>query len=352
MKALKYFFYLLLLLAIGISVLISTASGTYTMERERSLDVPIDMLYNEMKQWENWSHWHERWNNEDTKINFDQTNLNWLSTNEFSKEGIGVIDKLIPNQEIEFSSKIETTKGESHHLTKISLEELDSYKTQIKWETQVRLSFIQKIYAKLNKAKPFIETETDLFFSSLNQLERLIKENMELYKINVMGIQEIHAKKLIYSSTSSTKTKFVTTALSKIEQLYAYAKAHQIPVEETPEIIIHKGLWENDNNILFSVGFGVPQDYEYDSENPEIVISNRTKRHTVTTSLKGNYSNWQEAFRTALHEAIANKALQEEGEDIIWRLTNYEEHIVNPAKWYSEFFIPIASPEPVEINIE
>lgn len=352
MKALKYFFYLLLLFGIGASILIATDEGEYTLEREKSLDVPVDMLYSELREWKSWANWHERWSDENTKITFDQKNLNWTSTNEFSKEGSGNIEELKPNQEIVFSSEIESSKGKSQHLTKISLEELDTYETNIKWETQIKLSFVQKIYAKLNKAKPFIETETDLFFSSLNQLERNIIEDMSQYHIEVMGIHETRDKKLVFSSASSTKTKFVNTALHNIEKLQDYAIKNQIPIDDIPEIIIHKGLWENTNNILFSVAFGLPKNYELESTNPEIVMEDREKRHTVKTSLKGNYSNWQKAYDKGAHEAEANDALQEEGEVIIWRLVNYKEQIANPAEWYSEFFIPIESPEPIEIRIE
>jgi len=69
MKALKYILFLLLILTIGISIYVVVQPNSFEVTKERNINAPAAVIYNDLidfRNWERWSPWLEK--SPDSKI--------------------------------------------------------------------------------------------------------------------------------------------------------------------------------------------------------------------------------------------------------------------------------------------
>lgn len=340
MKTIKYLIYLLILLSIGGAILISTDKGEYTKTETKTLQAPQEMVYDAIRKWNNWKLWHKRWTDDPTtSLHSETTTLEWASNNKMYEDGHAEFSKNIPYKTIEFDVAIGTSSGTKTEHNAIDLKKTGELETEVKWESEITLSFWQKVAVRLGKGDKYIDSETDLFISSLSNLESLLNKKMSEHNSEVMGITKLPSRTYIHSATTSNKQNFIATARKKIKQLYDYTALHGIPVKGAPEIIIHKR--ENDNrNYLFSVTLPLIDGYELTLDNPEIVISTFASRPTLKTTLKGDYKYWEETLDLGIQYLEQQHIDYPLEEGIVLRLTNYKELPVNPAEWLTELYIP------------
>lgn len=349
MKTIKYLVYLLLLLGIGGTILISTDKGRFTKTETATIQAPQEMVYDAIRKWGNWKTWHKRWTDDPTtSLHTEATVLEWASKNKMYENGRAEFTKSIPYKTIAFDTEIETGSGEMTEHNKISLNKTGELETEVKWESEIILSFWQKAAVRLGRGDKYIDSETDLFITSLPNLESILNEKMSERNSEVMGITELPTRNYIHSATASNKKNFIATARKRINQLYDYTEQHGIPVKGEPEIIIHK-IENNNHNLLFSVALPILDEYELNLDNPEIVIGTFESRSTLKTTLKGDYKYWEEAFELGTQYLEENRLDYPLEEGIVLKLTNYKELPVNPAEWLTELYIPAYEPETINI---
>lgn len=349
MKLLKYVIYLILLLGIGGAILISTDEGVYTTSEVKTVSAPQEMVYDALKNWENWENWHKRWTEDPTtSLHNESKVLEWASNNEMYEKGRIEFTKNIPYKTLEFDAEIQTSSGIMNQHNKIGLKENKNKETSVNWESEVTLSFWQKVSARLGKGDKYINSETDLFISSLNALDSILNDKMNEHNSEIVGLTELPERNYIHTATASNKANFISTATQKINELYDYTEKYGIPIKGVPEIIIHKR--ENNNrNFLFSVALPLPDEYELDLDNPEMVIGTFEERPTLKTTLKGNYKFWEETLELGL-EYLDKQRLEYSLDDgIIIKWPNFKEQPVNPAEWLTELYIPAYEPETLKI---
>src|SRR5699024_5011518 len=308
--------------------------------KEVILNAPNEMVYDVFKNWEHWQSWHKRWTDDKTtSLNSQGNNLVWASNNKLYEKGEATFTKNIPYKTLEFDADIKTNLGTMTQDNKINLTSIGELSTEVKWESNVRLSFWQKLAVRLGKGDKYIQSESDLFVSSLLVLDTELVEKMNLHNAEVLGLTILPEQNYIHTATASNKDNFIATARKKIDQLYNYSKEYGIPINGEPIVIIHKR--ENNNlNFLFSVALPLIDGYELNIENPEIVIGVFESRSTLKTSLKGNYKYWEKALELGT-DYIKQQELEspiEEG--IVLKWINYKNLPVNPAEWVTEVYIP------------
>lgn len=340
MKVIKYLIYLILLLVIGGAILISTDKGEYNLTKEITLNAPKEMVYDELKNWEHWKSWHKRWTDDKTtSLDSQGSNLVWASNNKMYEKGEATFTKNIPHQTLEFDTDIKTSLGSMTQHNKINLTEVGELSTAVKWESNITLSFWQKLAVRLGKGDKYIHSETDLFISSLIGLDSILAEKMNVYNVEVLGLTTLPERNYIHTATASNNENFIATARKKIDELYNYTKEYGIPINGEPIVIIHKR--ENNNqNFLFSVALPLPDGYELKLDNPEIVIGVYESQSTLKTSLKGNYNYWENALETGLEYAKHQRLEYSLEEGIVLKWINYKDLPVNPANWITELYIP------------
>lgn len=340
MKIIKYIVYLTILLGIGGTILISTDKGEFNKSETFILHAPKDMVYDALKKWDNWKAWHKRWTeNPTTSLNSNDNILEWASNNEMFERGEASFSKNIPYKTLEFDTEIKTSSGTMTQHNKINLKEIKELETQVKWESEIILSFWQKVEVRLGKGEKYINSETDMFIASLSDLDSILNDKMNLHNSEIIGLTTLAEQNYIHMATASNQTNFISTARKKIKRLYDYTERYGIPVKGAPIVVIHKR--ENNNqNYLFSVALPLPDEYALNLEDPEIVIGIFDSRSTLKTSLKGNYKYWEETLDLGI------KYLAQQGfdttlrEGIILKWTNYMDLPVNPAEWLTEIYIP------------
>lgn|SRR5699024_1912789 len=345
MKILKYLIYLILLLGIGGAILISTDKGVYTLSATKKLDIPQEMVYDAIRNWDNWKNWHERWTEDPTtSLHSESKTLEWVSKNNLYEKGFAKFTKSIPHTTLEFESDIQTSSGNMHQKNKIKLERKDNTSTLVHWDSEVTLSFGQKLKKRLGKGKQYIESETEMFLSSLDALANILTQEMEKHHSEVVGMTIIPETNYIHTATNSTKTNFIPTAINKINQLYQFAEQYGIPIIGSPEVIIHKRE-NNQKNFLFSVALPLPEGYELNLENPEFVIGTFEIQSVLKTTLVGNYKYWDETLELGIEYLEKQRLVYPLEEGIILKWTNFKDQPVNPAKWLTEIYIPAYEPE-------
>lgn len=340
MKVIKYLIYLILLFVIGGAILISTDKGEYKITKEVTLNAPNEMVYDVLKNWEHWQSWHKRWTDDKTTSLDSQGNkLVWASNNKMYEKGEAIFTKNIPYKTLEFNADIKTDLGTMTQENKINLTSVGELSTEITWESNVKLSFWQKLAARLGKGDKYIQSESDLFVSSLLVLDTQLVEKMNLHNAETLGLTLLPERNYIHTATASNKNNFIVTARKKIDQLYSYTKEYGIPINGEPIVIIHKR--ENNNqNFLFSVALPLIDGYELNLDNPEIVIGAFESRSTLKTSLKGNYKYWEKALELGT-EYIKQQGMESPlDEGIVLKWVNYKDLPVNPAEWLTEIYIP------------
>lgn len=340
MKIVKYIIYLIILLGIGGAILISTDKGEFSKSETIILQAPKDMVYDALKNWDNWKSWHKRWTEDPTtSLSSSENVLEWASNNKMYEKGEASFSKNIPYKTLEFDTDIKTSSGTMTQHNRINLKELREFETEVKWESDIVLSFWQKVKVRLGKGEEYINSETDLFVSSLSTLDSMLNDKMSLHNSEIIGLTTLPERNYIHMATASNQDNFIATARKKIKRLYDYTERYGIPVKGAPIVLIHKR--ENNNrNYLFSVALPLPDEYALNLDDPEIVIGVFESRSTLKTSLKGNYKYWQETLDLGVSylEQQGFDAPLEEG--IILKWTNYMDLPVNPAEWLTEVYIP------------
>lgn len=340
MKVVKYIVYLIILLAIGGAILISTDKGEFTIINTKTVQAPKSMVYDALKNWDTWGEWHKRWTEDPTtSLSSNEEVLEWASNNKIYKKGIATFSKKIPYKTLEFDTEIEAGTGTLTQFNTINLKELGEFQTEVTWETEIKLSFWPKLEMRLGRGSHYLNSETELFISSLSTLDSLLNDRMNQHNSEVMGITLLPERNYIHVATASNKDNFIATARKKIKRLYDYTERYGIPVKGAPIVIIHKR--ENNNrNYLFSVALPLPDEYALNLEDPEIVIGAFEARSALKTSLKGNYKYWEETLDLGVNylEQQGFDVPLEEG--IILKWTNYKDLPVNPAEWLTEIYIP------------
>lgn len=340
MKVIKYLIYLILLLVIGGAILISTDKGKYKVTREIILNAPDKMVYDAFKDWKHWESWHKRWT-EDKTTSLDSQNdkLVWASNNQMYEKGEAEFTKKIPYKTLEFDTEIKTNLGTMSQHNKINLNATGELSTEVQWESENTLSFWQKVAVRFGKGDKYINSETDLFVSSLFELDMMLVNKMNEHNSEVLGLTVLPKRNYIHTATASTKENFIATARKKIDQLYAYTDEYGIPIKGAPIVIIHKRE-NNDRNYLFSAALPLIDGYELKLDNPEIVIGEFESQSVLKTILNGNYNYWEATLELGMEYLKVQHLEYSLEEGIILEWTNYKELPVNPAEWITELFIP------------
>lgn len=350
MKIVKYIVYLIILLAIGGAILISTDKGEFTITNTSTVHAPKTMVYDALKNWKNWENWHVRWTEDPTtSLSSNGDVLEWASNNKMYKKGTATFSKKIPYKTLEFDTEIEAGSGTIMESNTINLKELGEFETEVTWETNIKLSFWPKLEMRLGRGSHYLNSETELFTSSLSTLETLLKDRMNQHSSEVMGLTLLPERNYIHMATASNQDNFIATARKKIKRLYDYTDRYGIPVKGAPIVVIHKR--ENNNrNYLFSVALPLPDEYALNLEDPEIVIGIFEPRSTLKMSLKGNYKYWEETLESGISYLRQQGMASPLEEGIVLKWTNYEDLPVNPAEWLSEIYIPAYEPETLIIE--
>ncbi|MFH4967572.1 GyrI-like domain-containing protein [Gaetbulibacter sp. M240] len=337
MKALKYLLFLLLIAVIGFSVYVALQPSEYKITVTKNMDVPIPVAYNIVNDFNNWDPW----------LSLTEKQPDLVVT--ISGSGVGPESSL--SWELDkHSGMVETESVNPEKLIqqKIQYENfppmngLWSFSTSEN-TTNIAFTLVLEDLSFRFKAKSIISGGIENRIKSqledgLKKLDSFITAQMSMYTITVDGITNHSGGFYLYTSTSCKMDVFPKKMEESLSYLKQFVRSNQITTAGSPFVLFHK--WDRDNNaVLFSSC--IPTTEKVITTSPDILTGQLESFKALKTTLKGDYSNLNEAWEKANNYISQyNLKASDDGPMIELYVTD-PKTTPNPADWITEIFIAL-----------
>lgn len=338
MKSLKYILFLLLILVIGFSIYVAVQPNSFEVSRTRTIKAPSAVIYNnviDFKNWEAWSSWAEA--NPDLVITLPENtkgvdgHYSWED-----KDGIGTMKTIeaIPNSSINQQMQFKDFPS-SDVSWKFNTNEDGS--TDVIWSISGKdLPFMFKAFVTVmggmeKQIAPHYER-------SLEKLDSIVVNSMKAYNINVNGITEYGGGFYLYKTTNATNSNISNIMGQQYGSIGMFMGQNNIAFAGMPFTIYHDMNMEN-GTVIMSNAIPV-KDKIVITDDSNILCDYLPKMKVLKATLKGNYSNLSEAWKTTMTYIAENDIKQSELNPFEIYMTDPGD-FPNPADWITEIYIPI-----------
>jgi effector-binding domain-containing protein len=338
MKFLKYLLFLMLIAIIGFAIYIAVQPNSFEVSRERTINAPSAVLYDnviDFKNWESWSSWVEK--EPDLKLMYpEQTKGVGGSYSWEGKDGLGRMKTLATTQNSTIDQEMQF---DDYHPSKINwtFEPTADNKTKVTWKMNSdKVPFLFKGFAAVSGG--FDKMIGPDFERGLEKLDSIVVSSMKIYSINVDGITEHGGGFYLYNSTSCKMDEFKTKMVEMMTKIGVFVEKNNVAMAGAPFVMYHK--WDEENNaVMFSCC--VPTTARVITTESGVLTGKMKPFKAVKTTLKGNYENLKEAWDTAM-KYIPDNGLEftENGPMIEAYLTDPMTE-PNPANWVTEIYLAV-----------
>lgn len=339
MKAFKYLIFLLLIAIIGMAIYVAVQPNEFKFSRSRIIDAPKSMIFNTVNDYTNWpqfSPWIEQ--DPDAELIYGQKtvgvdgNYSWYgkTLGKGSMKTLTVEDNAVITQKIHF---VEPFKSES----KINwfFEDVDTG-TKVTWSMSGKQDFNTKVYTTFMGS--IEETTGPDFNRGLLKLDSLIVSNMKKYSITHHGITEHSGGFYIYNTVSCKIPDMSKQIEIMMPKLGNFASQHNIKMAGAPFNLYHNWDYQN-NTVMFSCC--IPTTAKIIATDPDILTGKLESFKAFNTTLKGDYKNLGEAWKTSMeYMAINNIDIKDDG-PMLEAYVNDPQNYPNPAEWLTEIYIAV-----------
>ena len=338
MKAFKYILFLLLIAIIGLSIYVAVQPNSFEVTRERTIDAPAVVIYNNLidyKNWEGWSPWLEK--NPDTKITYSDTtrgvggHYSWEDS-----DGIGSMKTIstTPNSSIEQELQFEDYEPSDINWT---LTPTLEGKTKVTWQMKGdNIPFMFKAYSAFSGG--FDQMMGPDFERGLEKLDSLIIADTKKYSITSNGITEYGGGFYLFKTSNATYQNMSEIMALQFGEISGFMTKNNIPFNGMPFTIYHDMNFVN-NSVIMSNAIPVNEKIIVTGEE-NILCDYIPKLKALKVTLKGNYSNLKEAWQKGLFY-IFDENLEQSDQDAFEIYTKDPGNFPNPADWITEIYIPI-----------
>lgn len=315
MKSLKYVIFLLLIALIGISIYVAVQPNSFEVTKTKTIKAPASVLFETIK---------------------DTTSIDRSS---FWKK----------NEQLKSSSyNPPASIQQTYTSNKIANSEL-SWNLQPNGDgtTNVTKSLSAKNLSFFFKAKAIFSggMEQDIanqLEKDLEKLEADVIRSMEVYTINVDGITEYGGGFYMYKTTSSTASNISNMMARQYAEIFNFLQDNAIEATGHPLTIYNE--MNDDGSVIMSNAIPV-QNKVTVAEESNILCGYMDRTKVLKTTLKGNYTNLHEAWKTAM-TYLKDNGLESSEVNPFEIYTNDPGDVPNPANWTTELYIPLKT-EPV-----
>jgi effector-binding domain-containing protein len=344
MRILKYIFLLLFLILIGLTVFVATQKATYDVTRSKVIKNPRPVVFNyinDYRNWETFASWIQ--NDESIKFNYPELTIgkgascNWTNDSGsgtiktlFAKENDSLVQNMTQNDEkSEIYWKFKDTIGG----------------TKVTWRSKGKLDFKSKVLAFFQGGVNSVVA--DSYEKSLENLNKTLDYEINTFKIKVNGIvnrpEGYYLKQYMHCKQKDVD-KNIKILVPRMEHFF---EKNKMVANGKPFIIYHKYDRANDY-VSFSVGMPVRDSINI-MPGSDIESKKLVPYTTLKTTLIGDYSHTQTAWKRALEYISKNKLERNLSGQIIEVYVKGRNDIKNPSKWITEIYIPVypkAAPRP------
>lgn len=338
MKFLKYLLFLVLIAIIGFAIYVAVQPNSFEVSRERTINAPSSVLYDnviDFKNWEAWSSWIEK--EPDLKLMFpEQTEGIGGSYSWEGKDGVGNMKTIAANPK---TSIVQELQFDDYHPSKINwtFEPTEDNKTKVTWKmNSEKLPFMFKGFAAVSGG--FDKMIGPDFERGLEKLDSIVVADMKKYSITVDGVTEHGGGFYLYTTASCKFTEMESKMEEMMTKVFTYAQQNNIKMAGSPFTIYHKWDEENGTTMFSSC---IPTTAKVITTNSDVLTGKLKPFKAVKTTLKGDYDNLKEAWNTAMKYIPENgMEFTESGPMIEAYLTDMTVE-QNPANWLTEIYLAI-----------
>lgn len=342
MKIFKYLLFLLLIILIAGSIYVATKDGTYQLEESRTIDAPIEMVFNEVNEYKNWENW-EPWSRDsddmikeyDEKTRGTGAGYSWKS--ESAGDGKITTIEAKPftslDQEISFITPFGTSTSDVYWKFE---EQTDS--TKVTWGMKGKQSFMEKLAFSF-QSETLSEMMRPMFKEGLANMETSVENKMEKYTINIDGVIQHGGGYYMYTTTASKITQVNERLKNMIADVTSYMENNNIEISGKPFALYNE--WnEEAGTAIFSAGVFTPSQVVTPGDS-RILNDNLPNQKVLRTTLKGDYKNLKEAWDAAYQYIEENELTVNQEENAFEVFFTGSEQSSNPADWVTQIHIPV-----------
>ncbi len=338
MKYLKYLLFLLLILVIGFSIYIAVQPNSFEVTRSRTINAPSAVIYNniiDFKNWEAWSSWAEA--DPDMIITLpEQTKGIDGSYSWEDKDGIGTMTTIGATPHTSISQQMQFEDFPASDISWEFKPEEDG-STVVTWNISGKdLPFMFKAFATVMGG---MEKQIGPHYErSLEKLDSIVVSSMKAYNIEINGITEYAIGFYLYKTINATNSNISTIMGQQYGSIGMFMGQNNIAMYGMPFTIYHDMNMEN-GTVIMSNAMPVKEKIVITGDS-NILCDYLPKMTVLKTTLKGNYTNLQEAWKTTMQYIAENNIEQSEYKPFEIYKTD-PGNFPNPADWITEIYIPI-----------
>lgn len=310
MKILKYILFLLLIAIIGVSIYIAVQPNSFEVSANRLIKAPETVIFETLKDTSNID-----------RSSFWKKNES-LKSSTFSEPNI--IRQSYTSNNIRHSDLLWQINANGDGTT------------------QVKRALSAKKLSFLYKVKNFFSGEkVSHIQEQLNQdvadLEKDVLKSMAVYSIKADGITEYGGGFYMYKTTSSTASNIANMTAKQNTALLNFMQSNSIEMSGN-RLTIYNTM-NDDGSVIMSNAIPV-QNKVIVAEDSNILCGYMDRTKVLKTTLKGDYSNLEEAWKKA-KQYLKDQNLEGSDMPVFEIYTKDSSTSENPANWITELYIPL-----------
>lgn len=314
MKFFKYFIFLILILIIGFSIYIAVQPNNFEITKSKTINAPAKVIFETLKdstKWGEWSEWHSK---NISKSAFSESPLS-------IQQNIATND--LPNSDIHWE-----------------LQPNGNGTTDVNWNLKAEnISFGTKVKAFFSGFDNVMGLSND---ESLEKLNDVVIKSMEVYSITINGVTEYGGGFYMYKTTASTSSNISNEMAKQYADILNYMNSNTIPMSGMP-FTIYLQMDRTNGEVIMSNAIPVNSQVTV-GENSNILCGFMERTSALKVTLKGNYTNLNEAWNLA-YKHLNDNQLEASEMSPFEIYVNDPGDVPNPANWVTEIYIPIKTQE-------
>lgn len=340
MKTFKYISILLVVAITGIVTYFSLQDGNYNITETKSINATQELIYNQISDFKNWINWNPWLQDKGVtnKMGHSTTGSggSYSFTDEFGK-GSMTITKAIENEFVSFDMNYVHSLGSSNAVVSMDIIPAENG-SKVKWTLKGEATLMEKI-TNFFLGRDIEKEIRPKYKQGLKNLEDYIVKSMDVYNVEIMGIQTIKESYYLNIQTMASMEKYPMALAEQKQRLLQYMNQNHLVMTGKPTVFYDKIDYDY-KSVTFRVAVPVPICPNQDAANPEITCSYKPESDDVVVLLNGSYkylaNAWEQAERFVIDENLKKSGL------IPYEIYLNDAAIVkNPAQFKTEIHIPI-----------
>ncbi len=332
-KKIKFFLFLIFILAIVVAGYFISLDSQYKIVRERHINAPASLVYNEIADLKNWDKW-VPWKEKDSTMRFEFSTSTQKEGDYFRFTDLNGKRQKLTNLTLVKDSLIVQSLADNDAVREFRWQIIpDENGVLLRWTVEGELPFWQRIYA--GKMENMIAPEMT---RGLELIDRSVHKDMDKHEILMIKSADLSSSYYLYK-TASCKIDSLGKLMDKLlPEVLIYAIQHQIEMNGKPFTIYNKYDKEN-NSVIFSSC--VPTKEKIMVQDADILTGETSGGHYLKLKFQGDYKFLRQAWDSAYAYIEARAYMMpDKTRDAFEVYAVGHTKSLNPADWITYIYVP------------